>query len=86
MQSFPARNRTKNKIRSHDWWERIVKNEFKDEDWLENFRVTKDTFHFIVNELKKSFTTKGKCFEYVSEYCNCGKEDGSFSLFFRKLL
>lgn len=46
------RARSKNKKRSYEWWEKIVKKEFSEQDWLENFRVGKDTFRFIVEELK----------------------------------
>ena len=32
------------KVRSKDWWERIVLQEFTDYDWKENFRMTRQTF------------------------------------------
>nr|CAI5844005.1 unnamed protein product [Callosobruchus analis] len=51
--------RSKNKNRSYDWWENIVNKEFSEQDWLENFRVGKDTFMFIVNELRVSLQPKG---------------------------
>nr|CAI5852533.1 unnamed protein product [Callosobruchus analis] len=51
--------RSKNKKRSYDWWENIVNKEFSEQDWLENFRVGKDTFMFIVNELRVSLQPKG---------------------------
>ena len=32
------------KVRSNDWWERIVMMEFDDADWRENFRITRASF------------------------------------------
>lgn len=40
------------KKRSSDWWEEIVKNHFKDDDWLESFRVRKCTFMWLCDQLK----------------------------------
>nr|CAI5868545.1 unnamed protein product [Callosobruchus analis] len=51
--------RSKNKKRSYDWWENIVNKEFMEKDSLENFRVGKDLFMFIVNELRVSLQPKG---------------------------
>ncbi|XP_005999530.1 uncharacterized protein LOC102349566 [Latimeria chalumnae] len=38
--------------KSNDWWERVVINEFQPQDWLEKFRMSKDTFFHICDKLK----------------------------------
>lgn len=40
------------KTRSNDWWTRIVNGYFKEEDWLEAFRMTKPTFEWLCDELR----------------------------------
>jgi len=40
------------KKRSKDWWERIVNHSFKEEDWLESFRMRKCTFLWLCDQLK----------------------------------
>ncbi|XP_067871924.1 uncharacterized protein [Heterodontus francisci] len=40
------------KPRSSDWWERVVMKDFQPNDWLENFRMSKETFFHICNKLK----------------------------------
>nr|CAI5852577.1 unnamed protein product [Callosobruchus analis] len=50
--------RSKNKKRSYEWWKNIVNKEFSEQDWLENFRVGKEIFIFIVNELRGSLQPK----------------------------
>ncbi|XP_066552472.1 uncharacterized protein LOC136718596 [Amia ocellicauda] len=47
-----SRTRAWTNIQSTDWWERVVMNEFQPRDWLEKFRMSKDTFFFICNKLK----------------------------------
>ena len=37
--------------RSDDWWNVIVDKNFKEEDWVKNFRVSKRTFLFLCEEL-----------------------------------
>ena len=37
--------------RSDDWWKVIIGKNFKEEDWLKNFRVSKRTFLFLCEEL-----------------------------------
>lgn len=32
------------RVRSADWWERVVKIEFSDNDWIEHFRMTRGSF------------------------------------------
>lgn len=41
------------KVRSADWWSRIVQKNFLEEDWLENFRISRPTFEYICNRLRK---------------------------------
>lgn len=36
------------KKRSSDWWQEIVNVQFIKEDWIENFRMKKETFEKIV--------------------------------------
>ena len=38
--------------RSSTWWDRIVNQCFKGRDWLENFRMSRDTFLYLCKELK----------------------------------
>lgn len=40
------------KKRSTLWWDITVQEDFLDEDWLENFRVRKSTFHMICLHLQ----------------------------------
>ena len=40
------------KTRSSDWWEIIVMEEFTESDWLENFRMGRDTFIYVCNQLR----------------------------------
>ena len=40
------------KIRSQAWWLHVLEN-YDDEDWIENFRVTRETFLFICNKLRE---------------------------------
>ncbi|KAJ8418954.1 hypothetical protein AAFF_G00004530 [Aldrovandia affinis] len=37
---------------STDWWERVVMKEFQPRDWLEKFRMSKDTFFILCNKLE----------------------------------
>jgi len=45
--TLPQRSRRKvwMKIRSKDWWERVVMTEYDDEDWKTNFRMTRRSFN-----------------------------------------
>ena len=38
--------------RSSAWWERIVNQCLEGRDWLENFRMFRDTFLYLCEELK----------------------------------
>uniref|UniRef100_A0A674F409 DDE Tnp4 domain-containing protein n=1 Tax=Salmo trutta TaxID=8032 RepID=A0A674F409_SALTR len=35
-----------------DWWERVVMTEFQPSDWLEKFRMSRETFIFLCGKLK----------------------------------
>uniref|UniRef100_A0A1X7UDE9 Uncharacterized protein n=1 Tax=Amphimedon queenslandica TaxID=400682 RepID=A0A1X7UDE9_AMPQE len=41
-------------MRSSHWWECIVLQSFTDEDWVENFRISKPTFMFLCQHLKEN--------------------------------
>ena len=32
------------RVRSQDWWERVVLQEFSDQEWQENFRMSRQSF------------------------------------------
>ena len=38
--------------RSGHWWNHIVMETFSNNDWMENFRVSKQTFLYLCNELR----------------------------------
>jgi hypothetical protein len=38
--------------RTGEWWERIVNQCFDRRDWLENFRMSQDTFMYLCEKLK----------------------------------
>ena len=40
--------------RSSTWWDRIVNQSFNERDWLENFRMSRETFVYLCSELKSS--------------------------------
>ena len=37
---------------SLSWWDKIVLETFSERDWIENFRVSKNTFHYLCNKLR----------------------------------
>ena len=37
--------------RSTHWWDDVVLKTFTEEDWVENFRVSKHTFHYVCAQL-----------------------------------
>ena len=43
------------KQRSREWWTDIVKGTFSDDQWMENFRLTKATFEILCDDLRPSF-------------------------------
>ncbi len=42
------------KERSDYWWEHIVKHTFTQQDWLENFRISHDTFAYLCSKLRSA--------------------------------
>lgn len=38
--------------RSSHWWEHVVCSTFSPQDWLENFRMSENTFRYLCNELR----------------------------------
>ena len=52
----PAVRRLWVKERSAHWWEQVVNSSFTQTDWLENFRVSEETFLYLCNELRNSIT------------------------------
>lgn len=49
------------KTRSNDWWDRIVATEFADEDWKENFRMSRASFNELVLLLEPFMSPKTYC-------------------------
>ena len=39
-------------FRSDNWWNFIVLETFTDHDWIENFRVSRETFGYICQQLR----------------------------------
>ncbi|TRZ00669.1 hypothetical protein DNTS_012304 [Danionella cerebrum] len=39
-------------IESTDWWERVAMREFQPSDWLEKFRMSRETFFYLCEELR----------------------------------
>jgi len=52
MQSLKQSPRMWMKVRSSDFWERIVLIEYLDDDWLETFRMKKTAFNYICDKLQ----------------------------------
>ncbi|XP_028834153.1 protein ANTAGONIST OF LIKE HETEROCHROMATIN PROTEIN 1 [Denticeps clupeoides] len=48
----PLRSRVWSNTESTDWWERVVMHEFQPADWLEKFRMSKETFFYLCGILK----------------------------------
>lgn len=38
--------------RSTDWWERVVMTEFQPSDWLDKFRMSRETFFYLCEKLR----------------------------------
>ena len=38
-------------VRSESWWEDIAKRQFNDDDWVKNFRMSRDTFEDLCREV-----------------------------------
>ncbi|XP_017351072.1 uncharacterized protein LOC108280525 [Ictalurus punctatus] len=56
-----ARTRAWSNTPSTDWWERVVLTEFQPSDWLERFRMSKETFFHICNKLKPWLARQDTC-------------------------
>ena len=41
------------KERSNDWWGRIVWQTFSSYNWMENFRMSRETFVYVCNEVRE---------------------------------
>ena len=46
------------KDRSCDWWDRIVYGSFSDQQWRENFRMSRATFNYLCCELRGELERK----------------------------
>ncbi|XP_018586601.1 protein ANTAGONIST OF LIKE HETEROCHROMATIN PROTEIN 1-like isoform X2 [Scleropages formosus] len=44
--------RTWTNTASTDWWERVAMQEFEPQDWLDKFRMSRDTFFYLCNKLR----------------------------------
>lgn len=44
--------------RSLEWWNTVVLQTFTDDDWLENFRMSKSTFYFLCEKLRPCIERK----------------------------
>ena len=44
--------------RASTWWENIVNGSFTSRDWLENFRVSHETFNYLCDQLQPSIARK----------------------------
>lgn len=49
------------KPRSNDWWDRVVLTQFTDEDWRENFRMTRASFVTLVSMMAPFISPKPNC-------------------------
>ncbi|XP_037341553.1 uncharacterized protein LOC119227158 [Pungitius pungitius] len=47
---------------STDWWERVVMTEFQPSDWLDRFRMSRETFLHLCNELRPRLTRQDTSF------------------------
>ena len=50
------------KERSGEWWDRIVNGRFTEEEWVENFRMGKDIFMYLCNELRSEISKEDTIF------------------------
>ena len=58
MNTCVADKSTWAKIRSHTWWDTIVNGTFEEKDWVENFRMRKETFVYLCSQLRPSIERK----------------------------
>ena len=48
------------KQQSREWWPDIVKGTLSDDQWMENFRMTKATFEILCDDLRPSFPDQAR--------------------------
>lgn len=47
---------------STDWWERVVMTEFQPPDWLDKFRMSRETFFYLCDKLRPRLTRQDTTF------------------------
>lgn len=47
---------------STDWWERVVMTEFQPPDWLDKFRMSRETFFYLCDRLRPRLTRQDTTF------------------------
>lgn len=47
---------------STDWWERVVMTEFQPSDWLDKFRMSRETFFYLCDKLRPRLARQDTCF------------------------
>lgn len=52
----PHTRRVWMRVRSQDWWERVVLNEFNDQEWRENFRMSRRSFVKLCDLMKEDMS------------------------------
>ncbi|KAJ0063028.1 hypothetical protein NL108_010647, partial [Boleophthalmus pectinirostris] len=45
-----------------DWWERVVMTEFQPSDWLDKFRMSRETFFYLCDKLRPRLTRQDTTF------------------------
>ena len=50
------------KERGGEWWDRIVNGHFTEDEWVENFRMGKDIFMYLCNELRSEISKEDTIF------------------------
>ena len=46
------------KERSNTWWEQVVNSNFTEQDWLENFCMSRTTFLYLYDELRSGIENR----------------------------
>ncbi|XP_061552402.1 putative nuclease HARBI1 isoform X1 [Phycodurus eques] len=49
-------------VPSTDWWERVVMTEFQPSDWLDKFRMSRETFFYLCEKLRSRLTRQDTSF------------------------
>lgn len=60
--SIRLRTRPWSTIPSTDWWERVVMTEFQPSDWLDKFRMSKETFFHLCDKLRPRLARQNTSF------------------------